>query len=179
MKKLSALIVIALASAASAGDVLKAQPGAWDPEETGIITAAWMPGTGLPDAGDSDHGLVLEKNGPTTANAAAVAVIRGGEGPFVALAFEVAGYCGAGAPRFNVTTADGVMHFVGCCYGEHVLNEATGFEHVRFTGEDAYPPIPAGAIVTRISIVFDEQGQTVLDDIAINGEIIGKPGNVR
>ena len=35
------------------------------------------------------------------------------------LNFDVLGYCGAGAPRFNVVTSDNVTHFFGCTYGTH------------------------------------------------------------
>jgi hypothetical protein len=185
MRKLTVLTVLALASTASAGDVLKAHPIVYDPHESGIITAAWRTGVGLPDAGDSNHGLVLEKAGPIEIWAAAFAVIRGGEGEFVELGFDYEGYCGAGSPRFNVYTDDGRYFFFGCAYGVHTAVGDTGFTRVVFTLADASPadggaPMSADAKVTQIDLVQDEgHAATILDNINVNGELIGKPGNVR
>lgn len=66
---LAALAVSATALVASGK--LKATPVAFDPDGSGIVVAEWRSGVGEPDAGASNHGLVLEKNGPTSTNAAA------------------------------------------------------------------------------------------------------------
>src|SRR2546422_4616420 len=89
-----------------------------------IVTAAWLKGMGLPDTDDLNKkdrhsGLLLSKNGPTPDCSAAGASIKGVKGMTVSETFEVGfdyrngGPCGAGAPRFNVTTRDGGFSFVG------------------------------------------------------------------
>ena len=71
------------------------------------------------------RGLLLAKTGPTPNVAAAVARVGGVSGKTLAEpgydirkpggASDLRGsHCGAGAPRFNVTTADGSLYFVGC-----------------------------------------------------------------
>src|SRR4051812_15981254 len=58
---LLALTIVAAGSSADSGKV-RAQPGTFDPDKTKTVVADWKPGVGLPDAGGSNHGLVLEKN---------------------------------------------------------------------------------------------------------------------
>src|SRR3712207_9208239 len=72
------LMFSATASAASSG--IKVRPGTYDPDKTGCPKAAWVAKAGLPDAGKSNHALILEKNCLTTDNSAAGAVVDGVEG---------------------------------------------------------------------------------------------------
>src|SRR5688500_17644354 len=93
-------LVVVLTSAAVYAAGIKARPGVFDPDDTGIVTAAWIAGIGLPDAGKSNHGLLLEKAGATATNAAAGASIEGVEGQpadgVYGFDIEDGTHCGAG-----------------------------------------------------------------------------------
>src|SRR5947209_20393923 len=53
-------------------------PGVFDPNHTGSVFSAWVPGVGLPDdQGRGNYGLVLRKTSPTATNASAGAEIAG------------------------------------------------------------------------------------------------------
>lgn len=176
---LTAAIALAVAAPGMAdGGKMKVKPGMYDPDATGIVVAQWQDGVGLPDAGGSNHGLVLQKNGPTSTNAAAGADITGVEGLDAnGFGFDVSGYCGAGSPRFNLRTSDGVLHFLGCADG--TLTPSTtdpGWSHVTFSAAQAFPPITPGATIESLELVADEQGQSVVDNISVDGEVVGKPG---
>lgn len=150
------------------------------------VAAAWKTRTGLKDAGRSDHALVLVKKVATTDCSAAVARIRGVKGlPALELGFDYRedSYCGAGSARFNVTASDG-FHFVGgCANGVPVWNgtDRRGADWFRLTFDltdptVAFPPVAAGATLVSVSLVQDEQGRSILDNINVNGKRIGKPG---
>src|SRR3954447_8563968 len=107
---LGAVAALCLAGTARAADPLAAKPWVYDPDKLGIAAAKWLPKIGLPDGpgkGVAASGLYLQKNGPTPANAAGGAFIDF-TGTLTELGFDVSNdsYCGAGAPRFNVYTAD-------------------------------------------------------------------------
>src|SRR5437667_5168307 len=81
-----------------------------------------------PTGDSSDHhneGLLLVKTGPTPNFAAAVAELTNVKGiTLTELGYDIrksggslspnGSHCGAGAPRFDVVTSDGTVHFVGC-----------------------------------------------------------------
>jgi cell division septation protein DedD len=69
---------------------------------TGAVTATWSSGR-----------LTLSKSGATTVNASSGATIFGLIS-LTSVSFDVAGYCGAGAPRLSVVTTDGQLHAFGC-----------------------------------------------------------------
>jgi len=159
-----------------------------------IVDAAWQPHEGLPDAGKSNHGLYLAKLGPTPDCSASGAVIDGVSGiTLTEIGFDIRddGHCGAGAPRFNVTATDGFHFLGGCANGTKTPNTpAAGWTRVRIdptNGAQAFPPIAANATIISIAIVFDEgtdtgpdfTGFAVIDNIDINGVLIGKPGNAK
>jgi hypothetical protein len=184
------LLLLAFAAPSFAADTqMKAVPFTYDPGHTGIIVSAWQPHTGLADAGASDHGLVLQKNGPTTTNAAAGAVITGAEGqtavsgPSFGWEYPTGTYCGAGAPRFNVVTSDGVTHFLGGCANATQTADLAnpGWTIVRIdptNPSQAFPIITPTETISSVAVLFDEQGQTVLDNILVNDNpLIEKPGN--
>jgi hypothetical protein len=90
-----------------------------------------------------------------------------------------------------VTTATGDVYFFGCTYGTHTLIDAD-WTQVRFADGDAVPQLPTTPIwpgfgnvtVGSIVIIFDEgtdqgEGYAFLDNIDINGTLIGKPGNAK
>jgi hypothetical protein len=169
--------------------VLKVKPWVYDPDDTGVASAAWVTKEGLADAGGSNHALYLSKSASTSTFAAGGATVDGALGILAELGFDYRndGHCGAGAPRFNVYTTAGTYYFFGCHYGEHT-EAATGWTRVTFTNADAFPangvtPFPGFGFVeiTGIDIVFDEgtdvgPGWVYLDNINVNGILIGKPG---
>jgi len=146
-----------------------------------------------------NEGLLLAKTGPTTNFAAAGAKLVGPGAKGIVLnelgydlrkpltALDIRGsHCGAGAPRFNVVTSDGVTHFVGCNSPPAVLaGSSPSWIRLRWTPAQAFPPIMSTTTVTSITIIFDEGtdigpdnfGLAVLDNIDVNGTLVGKgPG---
>jgi hypothetical protein len=169
---------------------LKVKPGIYDPDGTGCPVATWQSGVGLPDASAANHGLVIAKNCTTGTNAAAGAVISGAPSALTDLGFDISNdsYCGAGAPRFNVYTSTGVIYFYGCTYGTHTAapDDPANWTRVRFAAADGFPSDGtstitdwSGVTVTGIEIIMDEgPASALLDNIDLNGTLIGKPGNV-
>jgi hypothetical protein len=173
-----------------------------------IVTAAWLGGIGLPDnggpnattPGDPHSGLLLSKNGPTADCSSSGARITGVSGMTVtattAVGFDyrLGGHCGAGAPRFNIDTDHGSF-FVGCANAPQSSAPQDPAQWLRTRsvlaacGVECFPgPIPVGARITTISIVFDEGtdtansdtlgvGLAVIDNIYVDGHVIaGGPG---
>lgn len=174
-----------------------------------IVTSAWLGGMGLPDNGapnspapdarrDPHTGLLLNKNGPTSDCSAAGASINGFKSgrTITELGFDYrfGGHCGAGAPRFNITTMAGYTYFAGCARGEQTTApQDSQWVRVRFAdgignidpANSSNPPFQFGTTrVKSIDIVFDEGtdtasqsdpngvGLTVLDNIDISGKLI-------
>lgn len=136
----------------------------------GNVVSRWDSTTGNPAPS-----LLLAKSAPTTDCSSAGATVNGVSGiTLTELNFDVNGYCGAGAPRFNVVTSDNVTHFFGCVYGTHTTL-ANGWTHVVFTPGQGLPAIAPGTTVQSINLVQDEQGTTHLDNISINDQVIGGP----
>src|SRR5438094_5411654 len=153
------------------------------------------------DSSDShNQGLLLVKTGATPNYAAAQADISGVSGIHLTeLGYDIrkprtfadasGSHCGAGAPRFDVITSDNVDHFVGCA-SPPPLQTATGlgFLRLRWTAVQlaaAFPPILPTDTVKSITIIFDEGqdtapdnfGLAVLDNIDINGTLVGQGDN--
>jgi hypothetical protein len=174
-----------------------------------IVTAAWLRGMGLPDNGGSNvganptdnpnkadphSGLLLSKNGPTPDCSSAGARILGVKGMTVGATFELGfdyrngGHCGAGAPRFNVTTTDGFSFAGGCANGVQspAPQDPAQWTRVRIfptLAGQGFPPIPVGSVIESISILYDEGtdtanndtqgvGLAVIDNIDIGGQLI-------
>jgi hypothetical protein len=192
------------------------------PAGSNIVTSAWLGGMGLPDNGggntlvtevpsygppelnppsnanrrDPHLGLLLSKNGPTFDCSAAGAEIkgfrRGSTITELGFDFRKGGHCGAGAPRFNLTSEDGFTYFAGCSSGVHTgaPKDPGQWERVRFGDASVFPASPAAPPfvfgVTRvdsIAIVYDEGtdtanndtdgvGLAVLDNIDVSGRLI-------
>jgi len=146
----------------------------------------------------SNEGLLLVKTGPTANFAAAVAEIKGLPRNFklTELGYDIrkpdntadprGSHCGAGAPRFNVITTDGVTHFVGCNSPTPIQN-AGAPDWLRLRWDTAlllasFPPITSTMTVKSIEIVFDEGqdtgpdnfGAAILDNIDVNGVLVGR-----
>jgi len=184
-----------------------------------IVTSAWLGGMGLPDNGgqnttgadvttnpnkkDPHRGLLLSKNGPTADCSAAGATIDGAGKHFTLteLGFDYrnGGHCGAGAPRFNITSTLGFTYFAGCAAGTQTPapQDPAQWTRVRITtaaqvfpASSTAPPFVFGAGGTQIrslSIIFDEGtdtanndtqgvGLAVIDNIDVGGRLI-RAGN--
>lgn len=176
--------------------VLSAHPWEYDPGKTHTIYAKWVSRLGLPDNnGDKNYALVLSKDTATSTNAAPGATIKGVKNiQLTEIGFDLrdGGHCGAGAPRFNIVTNDNVTHFAGCTYATtDATVPATGWMRKRFSATDlqtagkVFPPLQPGSTVKSIDIVMDEgtdtapdnSGLSILDNIDINGVLIGQPGD--
>jgi len=112
--------------------------------------------------------LSLDKTGPTSDDLSSGATV-GGITSLSSASFDVAGYCGAGAPRLNVTTADGKTHFFGCS-----ANKPATSNHITLDLSAAGDGSGNGGVsptntVTALNFVFDESGATTLTNIKFNG----------
>ena len=159
------------------------------------------------DSQDShNQGLLLAKTGPTNNDASAGAVIQGVKGialrelgydlrkPGAAVADPRGSHCGAGAPRFNVTSG-GNLYFVGCDSPPpdmdtpgsawHRLRWGVGGVLLAFGPGTCAPCNIYGFTVDKLSIVFDEGDDTgpdnfglaVIDNIDVNGALVGRGPN--
>jgi hypothetical protein len=190
VKWLLIVVVMSLAFSGTAmgANSFKAQPWSYDPDQTGCGFGEWVTGEGLPDAGNSNHALLVSKKCSTSTNAAGGATIEGVEGillPELGFSYRNGGSCSAGAPRFNVYTEDD-YYFFGCIYGAHTPNPAdVNWTDVRFSEDDGFRASNGARdfsfetmVVQAIEIIFDEgPGSIYLDNITINGMVIGRPGN--
>jgi hypothetical protein len=150
------------------------------------------------------EGLLLAKTGPTANVAAAGADLKGLPKNLVLteLGYDIrkpganvsdprGSHCGAGAPRFNITTASGSF-FLGCNSPPPTMDTAgTGWQRLRWGGSAPLLAfnattgqlMPVAGVVKSIEIVFDEGqdpsggpdqfGAAVLDNIDVNGVLIG------
>jgi hypothetical protein len=155
------ILLVAVCSLALAGTAAAALiPGTFDPDNTGCPVAKF--GNGV---------LHLEKNCPTSTNAAAGADITGLEGQtFESASFTLANasQCHGGSPRFDVVTTDGLF-FLGCNNVTAVIN-ANGTATYTFTPATlgAGQPFPTGTIQS-ISILIDVEGSADISNITVNG----------
>jgi hypothetical protein len=162
---------------------------------SGVVVEGAYTDPGCPTQYRADRnvqGLLLAKTGPTTNVASAGATLKGVPGsPVESIGYDIrkhggfdsplGSHCGAGAPRFNVVTNFGT-HFIGCASPppvSQVLGE--GWTRMAWSPAAAFPPIPPGAVVQSIDIVFDEGtdtapdyfGMAILDNIMVNGVSVG------
>jgi hypothetical protein len=191
-----AILLTSFAFAAAAHTFNDVNPFSFDPGDLDVIASRWVNGIGCPsgkvtdaacptgDKGDKENaGLLLVKTGATTNNAAAGATLKNVSGiTLTELGYDIrsGSHCGAGAPRFNVVTTDGVTHFVGCASPPPaVMSKSAGWMRLRWLPADAFPPIASP--VKSISIIFDEgqdvpgdgSGSAILDNIDVNGTLVG------
>jgi hypothetical protein len=170
------------------GHAIAVVPFEYDPGHTETVEATWAPGQG-DNTGGKNEALLLTKLTTTATNSASGANISNVKGIVLTeIGWDVRdnGHCGAGAPRFNVTTSDNVTHFIGCASPPPTTStpvgpDANGFtwHRNRYDPTTAFPPIGPTETVKSIQIVFDEgvdvgQGWTFLDNIDINGTIISQ-----
>jgi hypothetical protein len=159
----TAIAVCALALAGTAAAALV--PGVFDPGNTGCVVSTYANGV-----------LHLEKNCPTSTNAAAGADITGLEGQvFTAASFtlEDASECQGGSPRFNVVTTAGLF-FLGCNNVTPTINgDGTAtytFTAATIAAAGNQVPFPTGTIQS-IDILIDVQGTANVTNITVNGEL--------
>jgi hypothetical protein len=149
-----------------------------------------------------NEGLLLVKTGPTVTNfASAVAELNKVRGTvltelgydirkFGPAASALGSHCGAGAPRFNVTTTDGFFG-IGCNSPPPDMQTlGDGWLRLRWGGavplmgfQNFVMLAPVTGEVRRIQIVFDEGqdasggpdrfGGAILDNIDVNGALVG------
>ncbi len=131
--------------------------------------------------------VLLEKSVPTSEPAFAAVIVDGVEGTTVAdlgtIGFWVSGPCTGGSPRFNLgydTDGDGDRDgtaFYGC--GNHVV--ATDGDWTQMSVATATVsdngPVPATATVLSLSVLIDEQGTYVVDDVTAAGHTVGEPND--
>src|SRR6188472_4501532 len=167
MKKLliAGVLATALTFAISASAALV--PGVYDPGSTGCVEAAFIKKTKT---------LHLEKNCPTTTNAAAGADLTGVSGQtFQSASFTLANtaQCQGGSPRFNVSTTTGFF-FLGCNNVTPTTN-ADGTATYTFTAATLAAagqqvPTPTGTIQS-VSLLIDVEGTADITKVTINGKV--------
>jgi hypothetical protein len=92
--------------------------------------------------------------------------------------------------RFNITLKDGSSYFGGGCangLSSPVPGAPAGWFHVEFSDANVLPadassgPWPrfGNVEVKRMSLLFDEVGQTTLDNIRIGKRVVGAPAKRR
>jgi hypothetical protein len=184
----AAAMVAAISTSAYAQDSFELQPFVVEEEECDVVSE-WVADEGV----DGGFALYLKK-GCTTATFAAAGVdiiteLEGGDvSELTELDFSVRGHCGAGAPRFNVVV-DGSTYFLGCSGGDQT-DLGDGWTHVVFDADEfAAAGIPVTGTLEDIYIIFDEgtdtpagggivtPGEAYLDDISVNGEVVGDPAS--
>lgn len=174
-----------------------------DKKPNGSFTDPACP-TGDPKDGKVE-GLLLAKTGPTANVAAAVAELKGLPKNLVLteLGYDIrkpganasdqrGSHCGAGAPRFNITTTAGSF-FLGC-NSPPATSDAPGIGWQRLRWGGSAPLLAFNAttgqlvavagVVKSIEIVFDEGqdpsggpdqfGAAVLDNIDVNRVLVGR-----
>jgi hypothetical protein len=164
MKRLALAVTAALALALAGTAAAALQPGVYDPGNTGCVVATYSNGV-----------LHLEKNCPTSTNAAAGADITGFTGQtFQSASFTLAStaQCNGGSPRFDVVTSAGTF-FLGCNNVTPVIN-GDGTATYTFTAATIAAggnqvPVPTGTIQSA-DVLIDVQGKADLTNITFNGQ---------
>ena len=170
MRKLLLGIVMALVmvTGASAAEFPTgvAEPWEYDPDGTNTVVAVW-----------NDDVLVLQKNAPTPTNSAAGAQLIDASGTLQTIQFDVRGYCNNGAPRVNVYWGDSwdtySTGFFGCARSLDTETLDDGWTRVSFIC-DSEVGVPeeatgCGENILGVEIIQDEEGQTDLRNILLNG----------
>jgi hypothetical protein len=92
--------------------------------------------------------------------------------------YPTGGYCGGGAPRFNIVSGNDVA-FLGCNGGTATVL-GNGWTEVEFNQAAiaaalATAGIAPTATLDDLYIIFDESGSVHLDNISVNKEVVGAP----
>src|SRR6266702_840000 len=158
--------------------------------------AKWEAHEGEPDTkGNADQALYFQKMVATPVFAAGFAVIDGLQGqPATALTalswdHRADGWCGAGAPRWNVGVTDASGDhtvFLGCNAATHSPGGTDGWRSDSYSSADIAAALmaigvdPAAATISSLAIVFDEgtdvgPGFVFLDNITVNTTVWTSP----
>lgn len=158
--------------------------------------AKWEAHEGEPDTkGNADQALYFQKMVATPVFAAGFAVIDGLQGqPATALTalswdHRADGWCGAGAPRWNVGVTDASGDhtvFLGCNAATHSPSGTDGWTSDSYSGADIAAAItaagvdPETATISSLAILFDEgtdvgPGFVFLDNITVNTMVWTSP----
>lgn len=150
-----------------------AEPWQYDPDNTGTVVAEWDEGGTI---------LILQKNAPTPTNSAAGASLLNAAGSDLTdISFDVRGYCNNGAPRVNVYWGESWDNystgFFGCARSLDTETTEDGWLRVAFNC-DSEVGVPdeatgCGENILGIELVMDEEGQTDLRNIVVNGLFYG------
>jgi len=167
MKKLLIVCVLATALAFTVSASAALVPGVFDPGNTDCVEATFIQKTKT---------LHLEKNCPTSTNAAAGAEVTGVSGQtFQSASFTLASatQCQGGSPRFNIGTTTGFF-FLGCNNVTPTTN-ANGTVTYTFTAATLAAagqqvPTPTGTI-QFVSVLIDVQGTADLTKVTVNGKL--------
>jgi hypothetical protein len=176
------LAAVAAPTPAKHGNGVKAEPGIFDPENTGLVVGQW--GNGGVDGGP---GVLLAKIEPTGANAAGQVEFKGVSGKtLTTIGFDIRTDtdCGGGAPRFNVVTEEdpGTTHFFGCNSSGTTAMTDVGAPFTDTAGHEWQTKVADlaaagidGQTIDSLEIVHDEEGASIIDNIVVNGTTISKP----
>jgi hypothetical protein len=144
-----------------------------------------------------NEGLLFVKTGDTYNDASATATVKGVKGIVLSeIGYDIrtGSHCGGGAPRFNITTTNGKSYFLSCTnLGLTTPFSSLGWRRLRWgTGtpgsvqayRDGNTPEFITDPIQTISMIFDEaqdanagsdfSGLAVLDNIDINGQLVGR-----
>ena len=197
LNSMAAVAALILAATVSAQSFNASRTFEFDPDHTGGAVAKWSNNIGLQDfqgSGNTRFGLRLEKNVPIDANVSAGAVLNGLKG-VVVNAGDTMGYdmkndstattMGSG-PRFNVSWTMGAVSGFSFVGGSNnatrtpACQDPATWTTYRLNLQDpaqAFPIIPAGAVLQSVVLILDEPGQNTLDNINFRNQIAAKPGN--
>jgi hypothetical protein len=172
-------LVMGLAGLGLAATKVKAKPFISDPEDSGLAAAAWVTHQGLPDAGKSAHALMLQISeadepvvGITPYQAgAAIMGVKGLE--LTELGFDIQNDGLAAVElKFEVVTDGGSFTLPASAAAQTPIPD-TEWTSLRFD------LAAVAGVVQTVRIIFEEEGSVLLDNIDINGILIGKPGNAK
>ena len=145
-----------------------------------------------------NEGLLFVKTGDTLNDASATATVKGVKGIVLSeIGYDIrtGSHCGAGAPRFNITTTTGKFYALGCSSPAPTATpfSSSGWKRLRWGNGTAgsvqgYTGCCTLEAITdpikSISMIFDEaqytyvgsdfSGLAVLDNIDINGQLVGR-----
>ena len=184
------LALVGVGAALADGVGFRAKTSRFNPGSAPVSDASsWVRGAGVPGT-SSDQGLVLLMSAivpyPPGASAdATITPVKGVVLTSLGLDHLIGTYCTNGSPRWDVETTNGGVYGVGCASGTHTIaGMPAGWERITFSNADfqtlsgpAWGGFgSAGAKLTFLQVLQDEAGVSVLDNLQINGAMIGGAG---
>jgi len=143
-----------------------------DPLGTGAAFAQWLNGIGETDSNcQTNFGLLLQKNAPTSVYVSANAELKGLKGTVV-MAGDTFGY--------DIRNGTSGFSFVGGCANGTITQspQNPSWRRVTFNLQtQAFPALPVGSTLGMVVLIVDDPGTYNLDNIMFRGMYIDKPGN--